>query len=145
VASGRPTKYKDEYAEQVKKLCDLGATDRQLADFFKVAESTINLWKLEHPEFSESLKLGKEVPNNNVERSLYNRALGYSHETEDIRVIENEIVITSIIKHYPPDSTAAIFFLKNRKPKDYKDKHDVVIDNTDLVKAFTDLSVSLPK
>ena len=145
MASGRPTKYKDEYAEQVKKLCDLGATDRQLADFFKVAESTINLWKLEHPEFSESLKLGKEVPNNNVERSLYNRALGYSHEMDDIRVIENEIVITPIIKHYPPDSTAAIFFLKNRKPKDYKDKHDVVIDNTDLVKAFTDLSVSLPK
>ncbi len=141
---GRPTRYKKEYAKQAKHFCELGATDAQLATFFDVSESTLNLWKLKYPEFSESLKLGKEIPNNNVERSLYNRAMGYSHEQDDIRVIRDEIVITKTVKHYPPDSTAAIFFLKNRIPKDYKDKHEVAVDNTDLVKAFNSLSTTLP-
>ncbi len=49
---GRPTKYKAEYAEQAAKLCKLGATDAQLADFFEVSVSTVNLWKVEHREFS---------------------------------------------------------------------------------------------
>ena len=57
---GRPTDYRAEYAEQAEKLCLLGATDIQLADFFDVAESTIHLWKHTHPEFSESIKDGKE-------------------------------------------------------------------------------------
>ena len=142
--AGRPTKYKKEYIEQVKKLCDLGATDMQLADFFSIDTATLNRWKLKYPEFCVSVQLGKETPNNNVERSLYNRALGYSHEQDDIRVVNGEIVITPTVKHYPPDTAAATFFLKNRKPKDYKDRHDVIIDNSDLVEAFNKLSTTLP-
>lgn len=52
----RPTKYQEAYAEQARKLCLLGYTDAELADFFEVSESTINKWKLDYPEFSESLK-----------------------------------------------------------------------------------------
>ena len=59
MAGGRPTKYKPEYATQAAKLCALGATDAQLADFFDVAISTITLWKVQHPEFSASIKLPK--------------------------------------------------------------------------------------
>jgi len=120
----RPTKYKDEYAKQAAKLCDLGATDKELADFFEVTESTLNLWKLKHAEFSESLKLGKDHANERVKRSLYNRALGYSHEEDDIRVVNGDIVITPTIKHYPPDTTACIFFLKNRLPDEFRANPD---------------------
>lgn len=134
MAGGRPTKYKKEYVEQVKKLCELGATDVQIADFFEIDQSTLTRWKLKHPEFCTSLKLGKEVPNNQIERSLYNRALGYSCEDTDIRVIDGEIVQTPILKHYPPDSTAAIFFLKNRMPKDYRDKIEIEESNPAPVK-----------
>jgi len=123
--AGRPTKYKAEYAEQAKKLCELGATDRQLADFFEVSESTLNLWKIDNKEFSESLKLGKEAPDALVERSLFQRAMGYSHEEDDIRVVNGELVITPIIKHYPPDSTSLIFWLKNRKKDDWRDKQEI--------------------
>lgn len=49
---GRPTDYRPEYAEHARKLCLLGATDKDLADWFEVVESTVNLWKLAHPEFS---------------------------------------------------------------------------------------------
>jgi len=123
--AGRPTKYKAEYAEQAKKLCELGATDRQLADFFEVSESTLNLWKIDNKEFSESLKLGKEAPDALVERSLFQRAMGYSHEEDDIRVVNGELVITPIIKHYPPDSTSLIFWLKNRKKDDWRNKQEI--------------------
>lgn len=116
----RPTKYKEEYAKQAEKLCALGATDADLADFFEVSVSTLNLWKIEHKGFSESLKLGKEPADNRVKNALYHRALGYSHPEDDIKNINGEIVITPTIKHYPPDTTACIFWLKNRLPEEFR-------------------------
>lgn len=118
----RPSKYKPEYAEQAAKLCKLGATDAVLADFFGVAVSTINLWKVQHPEFSESIKLPKAESDERVEQSLYMRAMGYEHDEVDIRVVAGELVTTPIRKFYPPDTTAAIFWLKNRKPAEWRDK-----------------------
>lgn len=121
----RPSKYKPEFAEQAAKLCKLGATDAQLADFFEVAVSTINLWKVQHPEFSESIKVPKSEADERVEQSLYRRAVGYEHDEVDLRVIGGELIQTPIRKHYPPDATAMIFWLKNRKPAEWRDKQDV--------------------
>jgi hypothetical protein len=121
----RPSKYKPEFAAQAAKLCALGATDAQLADFFEVAVSTVNLWKVQHGEFSESIKVPKTEADDRVEQSLYRRALGYEHDEVDIKVVQGSIVTTPIRKHYPPDTTAAIFWLKNRKPGDWRDKQDV--------------------
>ena len=75
-----------------------------------------------------SLKVGKDIPDQNVERSLYQRAIGYSHPDVDIRVVDGDVVQTEIVKHYPPDTTAAIFWLKNRKPKDWRDKQEVELN-----------------
>lgn len=119
---GRPTKYKAEYAQQAAKLCKLGATDAQLADFFEVSVSTINLWKVEHKEFSESIKVPKAQADARVEQSLFRRAMGYEHDEVDIKVVGGAVVQTPIRKYYPPDTTAAIFWLKNRKPEDWRDK-----------------------
>jgi hypothetical protein len=122
----RPSKYKAEFAEQAGKLCKLGATDRELADFFGVVESTLNLWKLQYPEFSESLKQGKDEADKRVEHSLYHRALGYSHEAVKILMTkEGEVYREDFIEHYPPDTTACIFWLKNRKPAEWRDKTDI--------------------
>lgn len=117
----RPSKYKPEYAAQAAKLCALGATDAQLADFFEVSVSTVNLWKNEHKEFSESIRVPKAQADDRVEQSLYRRALGYEHDESDIRVVGGELVMTPIRKHYPPDTTAAIFWLKNRKPEEWRE------------------------
>lgn len=119
---GRPSKYRPEYPEQAAKLCMLGATDAQLADFFAVAVATINLWKVQHPEFSESIKVPKEQADQRVEQSLYRRAMGYEHDETDIRVVGTKLVKTPTRKHYPPDTTAAIFWLKNRDPKNWRDR-----------------------
>lgn len=120
--AGRPTKYKPEFAKEAMKLCKLGATDAQLADFFEVAISTIALWKVQHPEFSDAIKVPKAEADERVEQSLYRRAMGYEHDEVDIRVVDKEVIQTPIRKYYPPDSTALIFWLKNRKPGDWRDK-----------------------
>lgn len=123
--AGRPSKYKPEHAKQAAKLCALGATDAQLADFFEVSVSTINLWKVQHVEFSESIKVPKAEADERVEQSLYRRALGYEHDEVDIRVIDGVVVQTPIRKFYPPDSTAMIFWLKNRKPSEWREKQEI--------------------
>ncbi|GJJ79442.1 hypothetical protein PcPA57_01620 [Pasteurella canis] len=103
-------------------MCPLGATDKDIANFFEVFESTLNIWKNEYPEFLESIKKGKMLADANVAERLYKRALGYEATDVDIRVIENQIVETPLIKHYPPDPTSAILGLKNRQPKKWRDK-----------------------
>lgn len=121
----RPTKYKPEYAEQARRLCKNNAfTDAELAAFFGVTLSTLHLWKLKNPEFSDALKIGKAPANQRVQKSLYDRAMGYSQTEMDIRVIDGKIVKTEIVKHYPPDPTCLIFYLKNRMPDEWRDKRD---------------------
>lgn len=118
----RPTKFKDEYIQQAEKLCKLGATDVEIADFFEVDVRTIYRWKAENEAFCQAVKTAKEVADERVERSLYARANGYEHDETDIRVVGGEIVQTPIRKYYPPDTTAAIFWLKNRRPAEWRDK-----------------------
>lgn len=131
--AGRPTKYKEEYSDQAYKLCLLGATDADLADFFGIQESTLNLWKGKHPEFMESLKDGREVADAQVAKRLYNRAMGYEHEDTHITHHQGEIIKTPIRKYYPPDTTACIFWLKNRQRGKWRDKQETeIIGETDL-------------
>lgn len=119
------SKYKTEYDEQAFKLCLLGATDIEIADFFGVCEATINNWKLKHPSFLESLKNGKTKADAEVANSLRNRALGYSHVAEKIFNDKGAIVRAQYIEHYPPDTGACMAWLKNRQPNKWRDGKDV--------------------
>lgn len=120
--AGRPTKFDEEYITQAEKLCKLGATDMEIADFFEVDVRTIYRWKNENEQFCQALKSGKEISDERVERSLYARANGYEHDEVDLRVVGGEIVQTPIRKYYPPDTTAAIFWLKNRRAGEWRDR-----------------------
>jgi len=122
---GRPTKYKTEYIDLAYKFCLLGATDAELGDFFDVCEETINDWKRVYPEFSASIKKGKEIADATVASKLYHRATGYEHPDVDIKMYEGRIIETPLVKHYPPDTTAGIFWLKNRQHKKWRDKVEV--------------------
>lgn len=131
-AGGRPTKYRPEYAEQSLKLCRLGATDKELADFFQVNEDTINEWKKVHSEFSESLKQGKMLADAEVADKLYRRATGYEHKAVKISSSpDGKEHLTEYVERYPPDTTAAIFWLKNRRPSEWRDKVDHSLQNPD--------------
>jgi hypothetical protein len=122
---GRPTSFKSEYIEQTFNYCLLGATDEQLADFFNVAKSTINLWKQKQPKFLDAMKRGKILADANVAHSLYQKAIGYSCKETHVSNYQGEITKTEINKQYPPDTTACIFWLKNRQPEKWRDKIDI--------------------
>lgn len=132
---GRPSPYADGYAAAFpdlgRKLALLGATDREIASVFEISESTLNLWKQEHPEFSESLKAGKATADAEVADRLYQRAMGYEHDEVDIRVVDHEIVQTQIRKFYPPDTTAGIFWLKNRQRDKWRDKVETGVTDSE--------------
>lgn len=128
---GRPTLYKSEYDKQAEKLCQLGATDIEIADFFEVDVRTIYRWKADHDGFCQSLKAGKEIADERVERSLYQRAVGYTFESEKIVTVPrgnnmgSEVERVPIREHVAPDTTAQIFWLKNRRGDEWREKQDV--------------------
>lgn len=127
MSAGRPSKYNIEYNEQVYKLALLGATDAQIASFFNVCVSTINVWKKGESEFLVSLKRGKEEADSNVAESLYKRACGYSLVTQKAFKVrtgngsKESIEVVSVEENYPPDTTACIIWLKNRKPAQWRE------------------------
>lgn len=125
---GRPSNYNDDSAATIckhaYKLSLLGSTDKQMADFFEVSEQTLNAWKTAHPEFLESLNKGKDEADAKVAKSLYRRAMGYSHKAEKIFNNQGVILRAEYVEHYPPDTTAMIFWLKNRQTAKWRDKTD---------------------
>lgn len=128
---GQPTKYKPEFTEQVKMLCFLGATDEQLAIFFKVCELTINNWKKDHPDFFESIKNAKLDADHQIGKSLFQRALGYEHPEERVFCSEGEITTHQTTKHYPPDTQAIRLWLLNRQPKEWRDPSQLEVTGPD--------------
>ena len=123
---GRPTKYRAEYAEQAYKLALVGATDKQIADFFAVNEATLTRWKRSHEDFCTSLKKGKRESDEAVVKSLRQRALGYAHPEDKIFCnADGDVTTVPTTKHYPPDVTACIFWLKNRQPNLWRDRHEL--------------------
>jgi len=121
----RPTAYRQEYAEQAYKLCLLGFTDKQLAVFFGVNESTINRWKQKYPEFCKSIKRGKVIADAQVAESLFKRATGIEVTEVEVRDDGKKKVKRVTKKHIPPDTTAQIFWLKNRQSELWRDKPTV--------------------
>jgi hypothetical protein len=132
----RPSKFDSIDLSKVEQLAKRGWTDKEMSDFFEVNEATWNRWKDKHPEFCKSLKDWKLEADSKVERSLYERATGYKAPEDKIFNHNGEPMVVPTTKHYPPDTTAAIFWLKNRKKEEWRDKQEV--ENTHKFKDLTD-------
>jgi len=124
MAGGRPSSYKLEFAKQAEKLCLLGATDQELADFFEVDVRTVYRWKGQFPEFCHALKAGKDQADERVERSLYQQAIGY--EQDEVKIFMPAGAEGPVYAPYrakvAPNVTAAIFWLKNRRGDEWREK-----------------------
>lgn len=107
-----------------------GLTDEQIAYNLGISINTFYRYKAEHNEFCEALKKGKEVIDYQVENALLKRALGYTY---DEITYEDEKPVKKVVKQVAPDVTAQIFWLKNRKPVEWRDKraieHSGTVDN----------------
>jgi hypothetical protein len=124
--NGRPSGYTTQHAERAYTLAQGGATDLEIADALKIGNKTFYRWRNEHPEFRQATAMGKEAADERVERSLYQRALGYSHPAVKIFMPANAEapVYAEYIEHYPPDTAAASLWLRNRKSQEWRDKVD---------------------
>ncbi len=119
---GRPSDYRAEFCEKAANLCISGATDQEVANSLKIHVSTLYRWQAEHPEFCEALKAGKELADERVVRSLYHRAVGYTYPAVKIMQDKGYPVIVPYTEHVPPDVVAGIFWLKNRRPAEWRDR-----------------------
>lgn len=124
-----------------------GLTDEQIAGNMGINVRTLYLWKKKNVQIFQSLKVGKEVADIEVENALRKKALGFRETEQTVstrRTVEyengkrirevTEPVVTEVEKYYPPDTTAQIFWLKNRKPEKWRDKQEQKVDLTEAVK-----------
>jgi hypothetical protein len=131
---GRPSSFKPEYTEQVEKLCKLGTTDRDLCLFFNVSPQTVENWKKTYPEFFLALMKGKQEADANVAEAMYKNATGYDYyEEQAVKLRETSYVdgkvsnvreyvdVVMVKRHQPADTTAQIFWSKNRRPDLWRD------------------------
>lgn len=120
MTAGRPTDFREEYCDQAYRMGLLGCTDKEMADFFGVCEATINNWKIDYPQFLESLKNGKENADQEIAKSLY-------------------------LKAKDGDTTAMIFWLKNRRKHHWRDKQDHEVTGKDGGPIETNFTVNFVK
>lgn len=130
----RPSKYETHVAprlEEVKDWVRNGATDEEVIRKLGISERSFYEYKKEFSQFSQSLKESKEVVDSQVESALLKRALGYEYdETTRERNDKGELVVTKVVhKQVVPDTTAQIFWMKNRRPDKWRDKP---VDDTNV-------------
>jgi transposase len=126
---GRKSLYQEQFADQAFKLCLLGATDEELADFFGVAVATIYNWKNEHPAFLEATIAGKVKADAEVAHSLYRAATGHEVTAEKVVKVKDEqgerFEAVRYKQFVPADPQAAYKWLLNRRRQDWRDKQEV--------------------
>jgi transposase-like protein len=124
---GRPSPYNpDIHPETARSLARKGKTNLQIAQAIGVSLDTIQVWINQYPEFSEALKEGKAPADAKVEKSLFQRAIGYKYtEKKVIQLPDGTIRKEVTEKEVAPDVTAQIFWLKNRLPDEWRDKSNL--------------------
>ena len=121
--AGAPTKYNEDFHPLlVELLARVGCTDKQMAEHLKISEKTLNTWKNKYPVFLQSLKKGKETPDDQVESALLKRALGFHVDAVKIFMPAGakEPVYADYKEYYPPETMAIIYWLNNRRPNRWK-------------------------
>lgn len=127
---GRPTDYDPAMIENVRTLALNGATDKEIAEYLRISVGTLYNYSNRYAEFMLALKVGKEAADDRVVRNLYSRATGYTFDSQKIFQFQGAPVIVPCVEHVPPDITAAIFWLKNRRPKEWRDRTEQDVTHT---------------
>lgn len=138
---GRRGKYEDWLTEdgllKVQGWARDGLSNEQIAHNIGINKDTLYEWQKRFSDFSDALKKGKEVVDREVENAMLKRALGYEYdEVTQEPVTDKDTGVTEmrvtkrVTKQIVPDVTAQIFWLKNRKPEEFRDKRDVELSGS---------------
>jgi hypothetical protein len=123
---GRPTTYRPDNAEIARHACMLGATNDTLADRFEVCRRTIDNWIATIPEFSNAVKRGREVADETVVSALFARATGMEQKMTKVFCHRGQPVTANYTVQLPPDVRACIFWLRNRRPEEWRENRPLV-------------------
>jgi transposase-like protein len=146
VSKRRNATYKDWITEdgliELEGMAMDGLINEEIADEIGINPSTLYDWQKKYPEIAKALKTGKKVVDRRVENALYKRAIGYTfvEVTRELTTNakgEGEMVVTKeVLKEVEPNTTAQIFWLKNRKPHEWRDKKDVNLTSDKKLEDF---------
>ena len=118
----------------VEAWCRDGLIEVEIAKRLGISMTTLKDYKNRYPTFMSALKRGKEVIDYEVEQKLLKRAMGYNYvETKVTTDPEGGETTSTTNKHVLPDTTAQIFWLKNRKPKEWRDKQELEVNGNMVV------------
>lgn len=106
-----------------------GLTEEQIANNIGISRSTLNEWKKKFSDISDTLKQSKEIADRQVENALHKTALGFYYEED---MVTNQGDVVRVKKYSKPNTTAQIFWLKNRKPANWRDKQEIEQTNTNI-------------
>lgn len=137
---GRPSK-RDEWLteeglNQITRWAENGLIGKQISQNMGIGYGTLMDWQRDYPQISTAIKEGRKVKDFEVENSLLQRATGYQYEEDVYEPDEhgNLQVVKRVIKSQAPDVTAQIFWLKNRNPKEWRDKVEVHNEHAGTIK-----------
>lgn len=124
---GRPHKLDLRHVPIIKAAYENGLTDGEVAGMLHVSIDTVQRFRQSSEEIRGPLKVAKDIADDRVERSLYERAIGYSHPESKIfdHGADKPPLVVETIRYYPPDTAAAFIWLKNRRPNSWRDHHEV--------------------
>lgn len=130
---GPKSGFNDKVRETILRLIKAGRTEDEISEIIGVCRRTLNNWKGEHVELLHAVREARLMADQLIEASLYQRALGYSHPEERVAISKlGDVIPYEVTKHYPPDTQAAMFWLRNRQRKRWSEKTegDVTVNNT---------------
>jgi hypothetical protein len=154
---GRPTKYLREYDKQAYKLCLLGFTNKQLAEFFDVSDSTIDTWLATKKSFLVQVRAGRTVADSNVVAAMYKRAIGFKYNEVTFEKIDGQVNLTItpdelitvpaykkkiVTKLVIPDTGAQVNWLTNRQKELWRRDQEVKIDFDKLTDEELDIIIN---
>lgn len=124
---GRKALLTPKHLPLIKAAYEQGMTDGEVAALLRVSMDTIQRYRQRDPDLCGTIKVAKQIADDRVERSLYERAVGYSHP--DAKIFDHgpgkAPLIVDTIRYYPPDTAAAFIWLKNRRAHEWRDHHEV--------------------
>jgi hypothetical protein len=138
---GPKTKFNEKIGEAFVRLTEEGKTLEEAADLLGFSKKTLCTWMGKHVDLGVAVREARKPADELVEAALFRRATGYSHPEEKVAISKLGDVIPYVVeKRYPPDTQAAVFWLRNRQPKRWKEKTegDVTVNNNLTVENLTD-------
>ena len=141
---GRKSLYDERFSAMFAALYCKGYTDAEIAAVLSISRTTLDTWKKKNVKLLDTIKAAKDEADGDVKRSLFERACGYTHPEEKIFQHDGEVIRAQTLKHYPPDPTSMIFWLKNRDPENWRDKRDMELTGKDGAPLTVNFTTTVP-